>query len=481
MRKVIGIDIRQNSVTLVLVKKHVKGNAVEKGIQIPIPPSDNFQAGLKSALETAFTNIDISGSDFAVSLPPGHISFRNLEIPFKDKKKIRQILPFELEPHIPFTVDDIVIDFTMPKNAEHPERSSLFIGVIDIPTLRLYMDTLSSVGVDPEIVTVGGYSTALCLANLSEVPDNCIVLDTASGQCCLFAIVSREIRYIRMLTTPPEAKNFSPSLSTEIMRTLAAFEQMLNDEYTPERVYVTGNLVEDKGFTTGLSKALEMDVHPVDLVADTRAALKHVSVFSWSPPRMDNALGLAIMIVEGFRELNFRQGPFAPSRQWVEHKGQIIKSSILAGLVLILLLTGYLIESRFRENKLKHLNNQIVDIFKSTLPDVTRIVDPVQQLSVAVEETRKNTFYPETTKQVRVIDILADLSRLTPDSMDVIFTRMVVGENDMMISGKTDSFKAVDDMKNFLENSSIFKKVTISSTTTEKSGKRISFKLKIIL
>jgi Tfp pilus assembly protein PilN len=187
------------------------------------------------------------------------------------------------------------------------------------------------------------------------------------------------------------------------------------------------------------------------------------------------------MVVEGFRELNFRQGPFAPSRQWIEHKGQIIKSSILAGLVLILLVTGYLIESRFRENKLKHLNNQIVDIFQSTLPDVTRIVDPVHQLRVAVEETRKNTFYPETNKQVRIIDILADLSRLTPDSMDVIFTRMVVGENDMMISGKTDSFKAVDDMKNFLEQSSLFKKVTISSTTTEKSGKRISFKLKIIL
>jgi hypothetical protein len=284
-----------------------------------------------------------------------------------------------------------------------------------------------------------------------------------------------------MLTTSPETEDFSGSISGEIMRTLTAFEQMLGDDYTPERVYVTGNLAEDKGFTAGLSKALEMDVQPVDLVADTRAALKHVSVFSWSPPRMDNALGLAIMVVEGFRELNFRQGPFAPSRQWAEHKGQIIKSSILAGIVFILLVTGYLIESRFRENKLEHLNNQIVDIFKSTLPDVTRIVDPVHQLRVAVDETRKNTFYPETNKQVRVIDILADLSRLTPDSMDVIFTRMVVGENDMMISGKTDSFKAVDDMKNFLEKSTVFKKVTISSTTTEKSGKRISFKLKIII
>ncbi len=81
--------------------------------------------------------------------------------------------------------------------------------------------------------------------------------------------------------------------------------------------------------------------------------------------------------------------------------------------------------------------------------------------------------------RVRVIDVLDALSQQIPSSIDVDISRMVVGIDNVVLSGNTDTFNTVDDMKGRLENAEIFSDVTISSADLEKSGKRVRFKLKL--
>ena len=79
-----------------------------------------------------------------------------------------------------------------------------------------------------------------------------------------------------------------------------------------------------------------------------------------------------------------------------------------------------------------------------------------------------------------MIDILNELSRSIPANMDVQFSRMVVaGDDSVLINGDTDTFNSVDAMKGSLEKTDIFKEVTIVSTTKDKDGNRIRFRLKI--
>ncbi|MEZ4550723.1 MAG: hypothetical protein R2874_09675 [Desulfobacterales bacterium] len=79
---------------------------------------------LAGALSIVAEAMDLSGAETIASVPPKFISYRNFQVPFKDRKKIRQVLPFELEPVLPFAVDDLIIDFQIIHPAEKQISSS---------------------------------------------------------------------------------------------------------------------------------------------------------------------------------------------------------------------------------------------------------------------------------------------------------------------------------------------------------------------
>jgi Tfp pilus assembly protein PilN len=141
-----------------------------------------------------------------------------------------------------------------------------------------------------------------------------------------------------------------------------------------------------------------------------------------------------------------------------------------------------LFEAHFLQKEVNRLNRQIAFIFQSTFPEVTKIIDPVQQMgSLVRQEQEKNVFSGKIDQEVMNIDILNEISSRIPDGLDVELTNFVRGEDNLVISGHTDSFNNVDDMKSRLEQSEILKNITISSANLEKSTNRIQFKLKIDL
>ena len=122
-RKFFGIDIRSNAVSAVLVDNSIKGNIIDAHLHIPLatdPEEDGN--GLSEALEMITQEMNITDSVSVASFPADQISYRNIQVPFSDHKKIKQVLPFELEPVLPFAVDDLAIDFntiTLPGNNEN--------------------------------------------------------------------------------------------------------------------------------------------------------------------------------------------------------------------------------------------------------------------------------------------------------------------------------------------------------------------------
>jgi Tfp pilus assembly protein PilN len=200
------------------------------------------------------------------------------------------------------------------------------------------------------------------------------------------------------------------------------------------------------------------------------------------PNLASNALALAYMELAGLKGLNFRTGPFEKRKQWVEHRKSILTTGAIAAIALTLAFFNILFDTYLLEKKVTRLNRNIVKIFKTTLPDVKRVVDPLQQLRVKIQEARQALLLPsQTGKNIRAIDILNELSTGIPEKTDVQLTRVVISQESILISGNTDTFNSVDDIQNRLEKAPVFQKVTISSANLEKSGNRINFKLKVQL
>ncbi|MBU0767842.1 MAG: PilN domain-containing protein, partial [Proteobacteria bacterium] len=239
---------------------------------------------------------------------------------------------------------------------------------------------------------------------------------------------------------------------------------------------------ENPGFDQDISRILGVPVKQTDIAAAHEIIKPEQRPNTWIPYRMDNALALALAGTDAVNGFNFRQGPFAAQKFWVEHKKNLIKTGILTALVLAALFSNVLIDIYIMQKKLTRLNRQITEIFTSTFPDVKKIVDPYQQMQVNIETAKKDAIFPgKNIRNIRSIDILNDISRRIPNEIDVHLSRLDIGPDSVVIAGDTNTFNAVDDIKSRLEQADFFKKITISSANIDRSENRVRFKLKVNL
>ncbi len=481
-RKILGLDIRHDAVSAVLVKNSIKENVIESYESVSIPDQQDFENGMAASLETIVEKMNISGSICIASFPADQISYRNIQVPFKGLKKISKILPFELEPTIPFPVDDLIIDFYTLPLSDHNDHTDLIAAAVEKSKLQLYLGILDSFGIEPEIVTVGGYSTALCLNSLVDTHENWLFADIDKSKGTVFCVLSGKICLIRSFPIPSETPSFNTEmLCTNIKRTLSAFEEIVGLDFHPDGVFITGCGLDDSDIEQDMERFLELSVKRTDLVSHIEIEKQHHPAKTWDPCQMDNAFSLALMEIEGVDGFNFRKGPFAAKKIWVEHKTGLIKAGVLAAMVLALAFFNVVLDSYLLKKKLTGLDDQITKIFTSTFPDV-KSVDPYQQMRIEIEAANKKALLPgKIDKNIRTIDILNNISKLIPKETDVKLTRLVIGEESVQISGNTDTFNSVDDIKSRLEQVNFFQKITISSANINKSDKRVQFKLQVHL
>ena len=481
-KNILGLDIKKSEVSAVLINSSLKASRIEAFTYVPIAMQEQMDKGVAAALKVLHENMDLTGSVCIASFPADQISFRNVTVPFKHIKKIRQILPFELEPTLPHAVEDLIIDFRVVNTEGPEEQTNLFTAAIDISSLKKYLELLATFEIESEIVTVGGYPTALCLANLADIPKNAMFVEMDNEKNTLSAFISGQICLIRSFPTGSGGISRLDSLCKNIQRTIHAFEDTTGLTFKPDSIFVTGSNQGENGFEKNVTQELDIPTRRADLARDINFKLDNHPLPSWNPGKMDSALALALIEVAGIRGLNFRKGPFAIAKRWVEHKKNLTRTGILVAAVLLLALVNITLDFYAKQKKLDGLTAQINHIFKLTFPDVKQSKDPLGQMRLKIDEVRRASLSPgNSNESIRMIDILNEISTRVDKQIDVEFTRMVIGEDNVLISGNTGTFNSVDAMKGQLEEAAMFKEVTIVSTNKDKSGKRIRFKLKLQL
>ncbi|MDZ7583087.1 MAG: type II secretion system protein GspL [Deltaproteobacteria bacterium] len=477
-KRILGLDIQNKALAAVLVDSGLKESRVEAYTYIPF--QEESDDPLAAALNLLVEEMPVEGCVCVVSLPADHVSFRNLRVPFRQIKKIKQILPFELEPMLPFPLEEVVIEFHPIKLDGHGEQTDLIAAACNVSGLSSILGLLGARHINPEIVTVSGYPSALCLARLGDLPDNALIVDVRSGSSTIFVMISGQLAMVRALPADRAYESHAEMLGQSIQRTLYAMEETGDRPFKPDKIFVTGPALGENGFEASLARLLNVPTERTDLVRDTQARIRVIPSDSWKPHQMNNALALALIEVIGIKGLNFRKGPFAIKKRWAEYKKNImVTGGLAAGLLLVWLLTVS-IDYYYKTKQLNTLNNRIAAVFQTTFPDVKKIVDPLQQMRVSIEEVRKVSLNPAGGQGNRlIIDILNDISKSIPDDIDVKFSRTVIGEDNVVINGDSDTFNSVDAIKNRIEQSQAFKSVTIVSTTKEDASNRIKFRLKI--
>ena len=475
-RTYLCLDFREQSISALLLKSSLKGHTVEGYLQIPLDPAEDSQNPWQDGIASIVEQLDTRGAVCLMTLPPALVSFRNLKVPFKDSRKIRQVLPFEIEPLLPFPLDEVILDFQVVRQAE---PSDVIAAAVEKASIQPILDALSVFRLKPQIIIPGGFPVALCLAR-QRAEQNFLYLDMDDLTITLFAIVSGQIHLVRSVYTGPVSRALKiRTLKINIQRLRVAFETVYEYNFDPGMVYFSGEGLGQQSVEAAIEDLMDIVVKRVEMQQESELKFQP-GPNAGEPEPGNNPLCLAAVDLLGIASLNFFQQRHALFRYWEEHKADIIKTTVAAAFVFILGLSGLLLETRQLNEQVNRIDRRIVAIFRATFPDVSRIVDPLQQMQVQVRQARgKNVFADIREDGVLNIEILRDLSRLIPSTTDVIITRFVRGEGSILISGHTDTFNAVDDMKGALSASRLFKEITISSANMDQSANRVQFRLKV--
>lgn len=479
-RRFLGLEIGNRAVSAIVLEGGVKSYAVAAAARAAFPENTEGARGLVQALEEATAGINVKGLPCAVSIPAFGVSFRNVSLPFKNKKKISQVLPFELEPTLPLPIQDLYIDYALIKSAEPAEHASLVAAAVEKSLLKGFMEALSAVNIEPEIIVPGTYATALCLSGHPRVPQKWVLADLDTGSLTIVIGQSRQVCQVRSLRIPANPAGALDAMEVNIRQTLAAYQADTGEEFEPQALWVSGN--GGSGGDGAEAGAAESGpgLQRLDLTSDSLFAVKTSAKTAWQAAQMNNALALALMVRQGLDGINFYKSAYARESFFLAHKTKLIGTAILAMIAVALMGLNVHLETRSLEARLVKLDRQMSRIFKATLPEVEKIVDPLQQMRVKLDEIRESGRLPvQSQERRRVIDLLNEISKRTPQTIEVTITRMVLGTENILIDGETDNFNSVDDIKGRLEQIEDFEKVTITAANLNKAGTRVRFKLKI--
>lgn len=487
--KILGIDINEDFISAVQISGSLKGFQVLSSASVLVDHNP------EKALNEISEKMNLGSETYIASIDGSNISYQNLTMPFKDPKKIKQTLPFELETLLPFPVDDIVVDFNIVKSGDHSE----IIAVSARKALvSQYLQAVRTLDVHPRVIDIRPVPIALWLLSQSETPDNGLVIDIGQKKITYVLFIDRRIALVRNTSLIPEissaplstdagpasketADAISLSLHRDIKNTLRSFSLLMKGEIKPEKAYITGIGAQRQGIDKALVQQMGIPVEPVNVGNDNRVRMDVETAEEWNPALMSGALSLALREFKKGHGFNLRKGEFAVKKGFLKSIKELRVAGIALLIIFIFLLFDagadhYLVKKRY--DAAVHKN---ADLFRQLFPDVQEVKFPIQQLKQKIEELKNSSLAipGDIHKEQKTLDLINDISQRIPKSTDIDVSSMVIDSETVRISGQTDSFNTVNAFKSDLESSTYFSDVMIMPAKLDKTGKKVEFELKL--
>ncbi len=508
-RKILGLDIRRNGLAAVMINGTLQGQVVENleyvdlgeswppsgGVRAeagpngpwpdadePLPEGDARGERLLRMLELLSQKMDLTGAACYVSFPSGDVSYRNLTVPFRNKKKIKQILPFELEPLIPGSVDELSLDFmTLDSGPQEPgqeeQETRLVAAAVNRALLSSFEACLKRGGVSPEAIVPGG---SLMTGYLCRMIDECasyLVLDMDRDNSTLFLVQNHQIASVRSFRTGHDRGR---QAGLNVNRTTLAYSEQYDEKYEPEALFVTGPALKKPGTLEILAKVTGLPVEPVRFLEASGFELDERVKDDWDGDLFSGALALCYGGLYGVRGLTLTQRFVAVGKYLAEYRQRLTRTGILAAMVFVAFLFHTAFDSYGMNRRIKDYDRQMMTIYKEVFPNVSKVVDPYNELSAKLAAGKKKTDFADSNAgNIRVIDLLNDISTKVDPALTVELDRFVLGAEDLKLSGSADTYATVDAVKTKLETIPYVKAVVITSTTGDQNDKTVRFKLTI--
>jgi len=282
--------------------------------------------------------------------------------------------------------------------------------------------------------------------------------------------------------SPEQIESCLKIFCDKIKSTLHSFKSLNGKELSPEKIFFTGAGALYPGTDDLLSRFMDMPASQLHISGDKRVNMDRGISRVWDSALMDNALALVLRDNRKNRGFNFRKDEFEIKNRYEGLKKEIIKIALSIIIVLMFLGINQGVDYFYLNNSYQELKQKEMELFAQIFPGVKDIkTSPLQMAkSKMIEIKNAVVVLPAMQSDQKVIDILKEISERLPSSIDVLFSNLMVDAETVRISGDTDTYNTVDNIRSSLEKSDYFRVVDLLDSQADKSGARIEFELKLI-
>ncbi len=477
----LRLDIDHFGISARVVQHGYKKRSVTDECRIlfaDVTLEDEDQDVFGAAMDMLAQKMDMQSFTKAVIfVPTGDICYKILSVPFRSGKKISQILPFELESFLPGNDEVYISDFHLLDISG--DENLVLSGSIAETAVESYFTALACFNIHPRVVAPKGYAAVTGFLHQRKENSSFVFVYLDRYETVLVLVNNRIPSAVR--TFSPAIRASGESLAAAVRQTIIGFNQRTGVQVAFDIVVC----MDEKSSPDMICHALETKL--ADL-----AGLRPVDPGSQKGPVVEiiNPDGLLSDIVpdKHVRYLfNFCRGKYGASSFVNTYFSQIAASVALFVCFLGLVLARAGIDNAKLQDRIAAIDQTAVSIYMETFPDRTRVQDPYLQMQANVREAMKNTGSAVDTNpsgndaDVKVLEIIDDISQKIPDAIDVEISGLLFNKGRLVLSGSTDNFNNVDNIKTRLESAALFQKVGISGAAADKQGDRVNFKFNIEL
>lgn len=499
---VLGIDLGGYSVKIAQVERGFGEFKLVNFFEVPLVAEEvlTYQEAASAALNKFIQENPIPYDACVLSLPGNAVSFRIIELPFTNPKKVDQAIEFELEAVIPFEIEDVVFDYAISEVSE--DQSRVLVTYLPEENFSSFLSRVQKTGVEPRYVGVDATDLSY-LTNLGVLPPQgrFALLDLGHTKTNFILLEGQKVKAVRSFSWGGDrltrlieqtgkmdyesAETFKhqqakiekdtadpilaalyreyEDLGLQIRQTLFSFYEA--GEAPIEALYLSGGASMMSGTEAFFAQLLNVNVSPLDVLEDSYTELRERER---ARPIIPTALGAALHGVfpnKGIK-FNFRQGNYAYKKDIEELGGTIKKIGVMAASLVGIGLVYFMVSYFTLSSQVEAMNKQVTQLVKTSVKDLpkkglTSTKTALSMLNSRIVEINEKLKMVQGDSGLSSLQVLKMVSTTMPprDQLVMNIDDLSITPDRVRLEGRVGSYEAVDKIKLSLEKVPQFKNV----------------------
>ncbi len=460
-KKIVSFTFSKETVSALCVTLHARTKVINEIITEKIL-YDNYETADLALLNTIKKIIDAIGSytEVIVVINSDHAIFKELTIPLLDEEKISQVVKFELQEYLPFSVENAVFDFIITNQNKDTQTSDIFTVALQKEIIDTYTRLFLELEIKVDTFSIDAFDIyGLFLSTNNTIDEKAkLIVSSNEARTIILYLEKNILKKIRVLTESSSLNN-TDNNNEDWWQNINFTLESCTQNWTGEKEIVF--------LGTYSSEFIDKATSQLNVPCIYNDIKKIIEKFSIEILKEDDkdvislanlAASLDLPLTENFNlQITTKSADLS--------KNVVINYATITTL-LIIIYTSLCLDAFFEIKKFKNesekIKTSIVKDLKAALPSLksNSASESIRKAKTEIAKEENIWFAFSSQTKHSFLTYLFELSTMIDrETLGLNLKKMTFNKNGIILDGNVRSFDAVEELIKQLKNTNLFVQV----------------------